>query len=299
MKKSGWIGLLIALLLTAWVLAISCDARAQKEKKSGKKDRESKKTEEQIQKEKVKVEKGAEIEEAEDREGTEKRKKKEADRNKKQTKERTEKAKKFKYRPKALKDEEMREWEDGIPPGWTRGKKTGWGEGGAPPGKMKKEGGRLPIIKRLYPPGSEEWDPEKKKAWDRRLEDAKERIRKRTRTRDEMAEEDVESAVRSIEETSREGVPIERAEATVDKAIDRGMTGREIEQVTRAVAYGADKDIDYDELNAFVDTKMEEGQEGDELAVSIYEEIDRRHVEQQQKEEAKKKPWWKRIFKRS
>lgn len=299
MKNSSRLAVIMAVLIAVCVLVIGGDALAQKEKKkSGKKDRESKKTEESVKKEKIKVEEGSKAEEIEDQGDTEKRIKQKADKGKEKSDERAGKVKTFEYRPKRLKDAEMREWENGIPPGWSRGKKTGWHGAGAPPGKVKQQGGGAERIERRYPPGSEEWDPQRKESWDRRLEKAKERIRTKSQSRGEATEDDEESAVRSVEEAAREGVPVEDAEAMVDKAIDRGMTGREIEQVTRAAAYGADKDIDYNELDGFMDTKMEEGQAGDELAVSIYQEIDRRHDERQQQQEQKKEPWWKRIFKR-
>ena len=65
------------------------------------------------------------------------------------------------------------------------------------------------------------------------------------------------------------------------------------------MAYGADKETNYDELGRFMDRKMAEGERGDELAMSVYKEIDDKQAEKQQtKEEPKKKPWYKRIFKR-
>ena len=137
-----------------------------------------------------------------------------------------------------------------------------------------------------------------------KLEKAKERIRKRIRTHEgtgEMERKQLEErAMRSIEGAARSGVPVEQAEKTVEKSIERGMSGEEIEKVTRAMAYGADKDVDYDALGRFVDRKMEEGERGDELAMSVYKEIDDRSAEKQleKKEPEKKVPWYKRIFRR-
>jgi hypothetical protein len=188
------------------------------------------------------------------------------------------KVKKIKYKPKGMSEEDMKQWESGNPPGWSMGTKKGWGEGDAPPGKMKK--------------GDEA-----------KLEKAKERIRNRIRTHEgkgEMERKQLEeSAERSIDGAARKGVPVEHAEKTVEKGIERGMSGEEIEKVTRAMAYGADKDTDYDELGRFTDRKMDEGERGDELAMSVYKEIDdKQAVKQQTKEEPKKSPWYKRIFKR-
>jgi hypothetical protein len=189
------------------------------------------------------------------------------------------KIKKVKYKPKGLSEEEMGQWEGGSPPGWSMGTKKGWDGAGAPPGKMKK--------------GDEA-----------KLEKAKERIRNRIRTHEgkgEMERKQLEeSAERSIEGAARKGVPVEHAERTVEKGVERDMSGEEIEKVTRAMAYGADKDTDYEELGRFMDRKMDEGERGDELAMSVYKEIDDRHAEklQEKKEPEKKVPWYKRIFKR-
>ncbi len=76
------------------------------------------------------------------------------------------------------------------------------------------------------------------------------------------------------------------------------MNGEEIEQVTRAMSYGADKNVDYDKLDFFVSKKIDSGERGDELAVSIYKEVDSGSVEKVKEEKEEKKSWWKRIFKR-
>ncbi|MCK4350768.1 MAG: hypothetical protein KAX13_07910 [Candidatus Krumholzibacteria bacterium] len=182
------------------------------------------------------------------------------------------------YKPKGLSDEEMKQWEGGTPPGWSMGTKKGWEGTGAPPGKMKK--------------GDEA-----------KLEKAKERIRNRVREHEgkgEMERKQLEeSATRSIEGAARKGVPVEHAEKTVEKGIDRGMKGEEIEKMTRAMAYGADKGTDYEELGKFMDRKMAEGERGDDLAMSVYKEIDDKHAVKQQEKMEEKLPWYKRWFKRN
>lgn len=203
------------------------------------------------------------------------------------------------YRPKGLSEEQMKGWRDGSPPGWGRGGKTGWGEAGAPKGQQKKAGkGKMKAPR--YPAGAGEWGAQEKEDFDRRIERARDRVREKALTREGIDEGAVESAEISVEEAAREGVPIEQAESSVSKAIDAGMSGVEIEQMTRAMAYGADKNVDYGELGSFVGTKIEDGERGDDLAVSIYEEVDRMEAqappEPEQPTQEKKTPWYKRIF---
>lgn len=205
-------------------------------------------------------------------------------------------SKKDHYKPKKLKKEDEVEWEGGNPPGWSKGTKTGWGGSGAPPGQTKKVDKGSGENEKRYPPEAKDWDKKKREEWDKELENAKERVRKKTRQRKGTTEDDEESAVRSVEGAAREGVPVEQAEETVEKAIDRGMNGEEIEKVTRAMSYGADNNVDYEKLDSFVKKKIESGEGGDELAVSIYKEVDSGTLE---KVEEEKKPWWKRIFGRN
>jgi len=271
MRRGNALRFVVFSLVAVFVLASGHDLNAQGKKgKGGKGTGKEKKTEEKVKgEEEAKEERGDPL---------------------------TAESKKGHYKPKKLKKEEKIEWEDGTPPGWSRGGKTGWDGTGAPPGKMKKADKHGEEVKRQYPPGSEDWDGKKKEEWDRDLEKTKERVRKKVRKREGTTEKDEESAVRSVEGAAREGVPVERAGKTVEKAIERGMKGEEIEKVTRAMSYGADKNVDYKKLDSFVSKKIDSGESGDELAVSIYKEVDSGSME---KVEEEKKPWWKRIFKRN
>ncbi len=299
MKRKGWIGFSLALFVALCVVFLADDAGAQKRGgKGGGGDQQRKKSEEaaketgrkaeEAAKEAGKAEEAAKGEAeavqqkgkkgkggADDTEQKGAKKGGEAD----EAGQGAGKVKKVKYKPKGLSEEEMGQWEGGNPPGWSMGTKKGWEGAGAPPGKMKK--------------GDEA-----------KLEKAKERIRNRIRTHEGKGETErkqlEECAERSIEGATRKGVPVEHAERTVEKGIERGMSGEEIEKVTRAMAYGADKDTDYEELGKFMDRKMEEGERGDELAMSVYKEIDDRQAERalEKKEPEKKLPWYKRIFKR-
>jgi len=60
------------------------------------------------------------------------------------------------------------------------------------------------------------------------------------------------------------------------------------------MSYGADKGTDYGRLDQLMEKKMNEGETGDDLALSIYKEIDDQHAGKP--EEPVKKPWWKRLF---
>lgn len=269
MKNKRFFGFFLAIAVVACVMFVAGDLWAQKRGgKGGSSDQQRKKSEEAVKETQRKAEEAAK-EEAEQQKG----KKGEA-----------EKGKKLEYKPKGLSEEDMKQWEGGNPPGWSMGTKKGWEGADAPPGKMKK--------------GDEA-----------KLEQAKERIRNRIRTHEGKGETErkqlEECAERSIEGAVRSGVPVEQAEKTVEKGIERGMTGEEIEKVTRAMAYGADKETDYDELGTFMDKKMEEGERGNELAMSMYKKIDEQQAEKPQvqeevkektKVETKKKPWYKRIF---
>jgi hypothetical protein len=109
-----------------------------------------------------------------------------------------------------------------------------------------------------------------------------------------MSSEDELSAVISLEGAARKGVPLKHVEANMTNAITRGMRGRDIETMTRAMSYGADKDTDYSSLDRSIEKHMNAGETGDDLALSIYKAIDDQHPAKS--EETVKKPWWKRMF---
>ena len=271
MKISNVLRFVVFALVTIFILVSGHDLNAQERKGKGKKRTgKEKKTEERI-----KIEKKANIESRDSL---------------------TRDNKKDHYKPKKLKEKAKMEWEGGTPPGWSRGEKSGWSGTGAPPGKMKKNENHNKEIKKQYPPGSENWKENKKKKWDKSLDKTKERIRSKARQRKETTEEYEESAVRSVEGAAREGVPIERAETIVEKAIERDMKGEEIEKLTRAISYGADKNVDYEKLDSFISKKVDSGERGDELAISIYKKVDSGSMEKVKEE---KESWYKRIFKRN
>jgi len=261
MKKSHGFSLFALVLAAFWVLAVSADARAQDNgQKKDKSEKDKNKHEQMIEKDKS----GSSSAEVNT----------------------------IRYKPRGLTDEDMMEWRNGNPPGWSRGEKTGWGGAGAPPGQMKKHGEQEII--HIYPRGSENWDTRKKEDWQSSLEQSRARILELIRTRKGMSSDDEESAILSIDGAAWEGVPLVHIESNMNRAITRGMRGPDIEKVTRAMSYGVDKNTDYNRLDQFIEQKMYEGETGDDLALSIYREIDEPHAAKP--EVPVKKPWWKRLF---
>lgn len=191
------------------------------------------------------------------------------------------------WMPPGLSKEEQAEWEDGRPPGWSRGKKEGWKGAGMPPGLAKKDG--------QLPPGWKNWNDEKKKGWEKELGEAREKVRGRAKKLKDFSEEDLDSALVSVEAAARKGVPIRHALGLVGKAMENGIKGRGLETATRAMAYGVGKEIDFEQLGKFVHKKLDEGLRNDELSIEIYKEVARRHKErlkvkgaiQQKKEKGK------------
>ena len=173
-----------------------------------------------------------------------------------------------------------------TPPGWEKGEKEGWfsnvppglsekGEGWIPPGwsKGEKEG-----WKNAFPPGWEKRSKAEQERWRKNLQEAKDSI-KRKGKKSGFSEKEIEQAITSLELSSRVGVPIENARDITSSAIDKGLRGEAIEKLTRAVSYGVGKEIKFDQLGKFVDEKLQEGYKGDNLALEVYKEVQRRYGE--------------------
>jgi Ni/Co efflux regulator RcnB len=275
MKRIQGYGLLVFALAAIWATAAIAGAQTQgKRQDKGKSEKDGKKNEQMVEREKDRHDASSKAYE----EKTSRRGSKAA------------KAKKAKYKPRGMTDKDMMDWTDGNPPGWSHGEKSGWGGAGAPPGQMK--GHEQEIL--FYPRGSEGWGAGKKEDWHNKFEQSRVRILERIRARDGMTREDEESANVSLGWAAREGVPPEHIEATMNRAIARGMRGREMEKVTRAMSYGVDRGADYDKLDRFIEKKMNEGERGEELALSIYREIAEQHAAKAAA--PAKKPWSKRLF---
>lgn len=151
------------------------------------------------------------------------------------------------------------------PPGWSHGDKDGWKGAGMPPGLEKKT-----------PPGWEKWNNNKKKGWEKRLENALGNIRKGAKNKKGFSKKDLDSALVSVEAAAREGVPVKNSRELVELAMNKGIQGTAIETLSRATSSGVGKDIDFGKLNKFVEKKLDDGLRNDELLNEIYKEIDNR-----------------------
>ena len=169
-------------------------------------------------------------------------------------------AKKGGWMPPGLSKEEHAEWKEGKPPGWSRGKKEGW------------KGSDVP-------PGWEKWSDEKQRGWEKKLEEGKGKVNDKAKKLKDFSEEDLHSALLSLEAAARKGVPIEHARDLVEKAMERRIRGQDLETASRAMAYGVGKEVDFEPLGKFVNQKLDAGLRGDELSIEIYKEIARRHEE--------------------
>jgi len=183
------------------------------------------------------------------------------------------------WMPPGLSKEGRAEWKNGRPPGWSRGEKEGWKGADMPPGLAKKSGELPPGLAKITPPGWEKWNDEKKKRREKKLGEEKEKVRGRAKGLRGFSDEDLDSAIGSVEAAARKGVPIRHARRLVEKAMDRGIKGRGLETATKALAYGVGKEVDFDQLGKFVGEKLDEGLRDDELSIEIYKEIARRHQE--------------------
>lgn len=296
MNKTKRVWLLAICLAALWVFMSASGVLAQGKSKKKNQDKKQKNKSEQVtEQEKGKKQKDTGKEQGSDKQNMKKAAKKEYGDETGATGEPGKTRAKAKYKPKHMNDTDMKEWTDGNPPGWTRGKKTGWGGAGAPPGQMKKGGQQVRDRERdqihIYPPQAGEWDQKKKQEWDDKLEQSRTRILGRIQTKGDVPEGVEESAIVSLEGAAGSGVPIEATESVIDRAVVKRMRGEEIEQVTRAMSYGADKNTDYGKLRNFVNRRIDAGETGDNIAVSVYREIDEGTM-------VKKKPWYKRLFSR-
>ena len=181
--------------------------------------------------------------------------------------------------PPGLSKEEQAEWKDGRPPGWSRGEKQGWKGADVPPGLAKKVGHLPPGLAKSVPPGWGKWNDEKKEGWEKEIEEARVRVRARAKELKDFSDEDLDSALVSVQAAARKGVPIRHARGLVEKAMEKGIKGRGLETASRGVAYGVGKEIDFDQLGKFVHRKLDEGLRDDELSIEIYKEIASRHEE--------------------
>lgn len=195
-------------------------------------------------------------------------------------------AKKEGWLPPGLSKEEEAEWKNGRPPGWSRGEKVGWRGADMPPGLAKKGGELPPGLAKNTPPGWEKWNDEEKRTWEKEFEETREKVLNKAKILKDFSQEDMDSAIVSVEASTKKGVPIKLTREIVEEAMDKGIRGRGLETTTRAVAYGIGKEIDFDQIGDFVHKKLEQGLKDDELSIEIYKEIASRHDERVKTREA-------------
>lgn len=138
-----------------------------------------------------------------------------------------------------------------------------------PPGQAKKyRGGGNP-----FPPGWKNWTDKEKNVWKKDLDDSRKRISEKARKSGYYSEELLESALISLEEGSRKGIPIAYTSNVVEKGLERGMSGKGIESATRAMSYGVDRGADLDKLDSLILDRMDRGYSEDKLTMEIYRAI--------------------------
>lgn len=163
-----------------------------------------------------------------------------------------------KWIPPYLTEQEKAEWKDGVPPGWSKGKKTGWGGHDVPPGWSK-------------------WKKKDKKKWEKDLAKARKKARKwaekRSRkygwTKDREGRE-ADSFYISVDRTARAGVPVEDVEGLVEKAIKRGMSAEDIGRLTRAVAHGVGRGVGAHDVVVYTEKTMTGEITDEDVVLGVY-----------------------------
>ncbi|MBN1445434.1 MAG: hypothetical protein JW957_04950 [Candidatus Omnitrophica bacterium] len=168
--------------------------------------------------------------------------------------------------PPDLGDDEKAEWKNGEPPGWSKGEKTGWGGGSLPPGLAKKQGTAEKGIIVEFPDWNT-WGKEQREKWQENLERIRDRIRKN------RGGGEAEDMLNSAESAAKKGVSLQALESVTDKSIKKNLSGEEYAKATKAMAYGVGKNVDFASIGEFVNSNIDQGVRGNELAIKIYKEI--------------------------
>jgi len=160
-----------------------------------------------------------------------------------------------------------------IPSGWEKGEKRGW-EGNVPPGIEKKGNWLPPGLNKGKP---EKWDKGKRETWEKELKKAKTKLRKKAKRLKEFSKGDIDMAVLSLESAARRGVPIKYTSEILGRCMEKGIKGRELETISKALSYGVDKEVVFDKISNFVYKRLSEGVKDNELSIEIYKEIEKLH----------------------
>jgi hypothetical protein len=166
------------------------------------------------------------------------------------------------WTPPGLSREERAEWKDGRPPGWSQGLKRGWKGKDCPPGLAKKG--------RCQPREVAGAPPQQQKTWEEELRERIERLRKWGRDTMKLPPPTLTALLIGFEGAARHGVPLEVAERVATGAAERGLSALAIEQVTRALAYGADRGAQAADLEAFARQGLQRGVAAEAIALGLY-----------------------------
>ena len=167
------------------------------------------------------------------------------------------------WKQPGIEKKEKKDWKGDKPPGWSKGKKTGWGDSMVPPGLAKK------------------MSEKEKENWLKNRKDAKKKSEDWVRYRDRKESSAVignnaESVSVSVEESINAGVPADKVLDVVHGAINKDMNGEEIEQITRAVVDGVSKGVGAEEVVRFTEEALKGNVKGEDIALSVYEWVGRK-----------------------
>ncbi|HHO48879.1 MAG TPA: hypothetical protein ENN06_10600 [Desulfobacteraceae bacterium] len=168
--------------------------------------------------------------------------------------------------PPWLDEKDRKAWKDGRPPGWDRGRKTGWQGGDLPPGQARKRAGGTE-----YAPGSRyRWTEQERNRHEERIKNAEERIRELLEKKGATTGPMLDSATLSLYSAVNRGVPVSTASAVIEQGIERGLSPEGIEQVTRALSYGTERQRDFTDLEKIIRDGMNRGLNDEELTMEVY-----------------------------
>jgi len=165
---------------------------------------------------------------------------------------------------------------DEVPPGFSKGEKKGWKEG-RPPGwtEGEKKGWQSAL-----PPGLEEGAGEKgRQAFQAKLSAAEEAIREKARGK-RLGKEITEDILVSFNLGTRNGAPVNETAEVVGAMVDYDHEPDDVARTTRALAYGASREVDLSGMGGYVKALVQAGLRGDDLSLAVYEEIERRRQAQ-------------------
>jgi hypothetical protein len=158
-------------------------------------------------------------------------------------------------------------WQDGnLPPGWDRGRKTGWQDGNLPPGHARKMRSRPEHAPRSW----HQWTEQERNRYEEQIKNAERRIRELLEKKGSLPGKMLDSATLSLFSSAGMGVPVPTTSSIIEQGIERGLSPEGIEQVTRALSYGAERQADFVELEKIIRTGMDSGLTDDELTMEVY-----------------------------